>query len=46
MLFDETKEKIKKTCIKKYGVDNPFKDNNIKEKIKATFNDKYGSDNS
>ena len=32
----ETVEKRKKTCIEKYGVDNPFKSKSIQEKIKET----------
>lgn len=32
----ETVEKRKKTCIEKYGVDNPFKARSIQEKIKET----------
>ena len=31
-----------KTCLTKYGVKNPFSNNEIKEKIKNTYNLKYG----
>lgn len=41
-LSEETKEKIKKTNIKRYGVDNPFKSKEIKERIKQTNLNKYG----
>jgi len=36
--------KIKKTCIEKYGVDNPMKNDAIKSNLKRTLNDKYGVD--
>jgi len=36
--------KSKKTCMEKYGVDNPNKLDSIKEKAKITNNIKYGSD--
>jgi len=32
----------KKTCLEKYGVDNPFKSEDVKEKIKDTLSYKYG----
>ena len=39
-------ERIRKnTCLSKYGVDNPWKSNEIKDKIKKTCLDKYGVDN-
>lgn len=41
----EVKEKIKKTCLKKYGVTTPFKSEEIKEKIKQTCIEKYGVSN-
>lgn len=37
-------EKARKTWIKKYGVDNPTKSDEIVEKIKENNNDKYGVD--
>ena len=37
------KEKVRQTCIKKYGVDCVFKDKEVKKKIKDTRLDKYGS---
>ena len=37
-------QKIKDVCQSKYGVDNPFQDENIKSKIKETMNEKYGVD--
>lgn len=45
-MFDskEIKEKRKKTCIEKWGVDNPSKSNKIKEKVKQTNRDKFGYD--
>jgi hypothetical protein len=36
---------LKKTCLKKYGVDNPLKVEKIKEKIKKTCLKKYGVEN-
>jgi hypothetical protein len=36
-------EKIKLTCLKKYGVENPFLNENIKQKIKETNINKYGA---
>lgn len=41
---NEKKDKVKKTCLKKYGVENPYSSNEIKEKIKRTCLDKYGVD--
>lgn len=38
-------EKIKRTCLKKFGVDNASKSNDIKEKKKQTFLKHYGIDN-
>lgn len=40
----EVKEKIKKTNIKKYGVENVFQSEDIKRKIVETNNEKYGVD--
>ena len=37
------KEKVRQTCIKKYGVDCVLKDKEINKKIKDTRLDKYGS---
>jgi glutathione peroxidase-family protein len=37
--------KIKKTCLEKYGVDNPFKSEDIKQKIKEVCLEKYGVEN-
>jgi very-short-patch-repair endonuclease len=37
--------KIKNGIIKKYGVDNPFKSDEVKEKIKLTNLQRYGVDN-
>ena len=39
---DEIKQKIKQTCIEKYGVDNYNKTKESKEKIKQTCLEKYG----
>ena len=39
------RNKIKQTCLEKYGVDNPAKANESKEKIKRTSLEKYGVDN-
>lgn len=36
------KEKYKKTCLEKYGVENAFQSKEIKEKIQSTFINKYG----
>lgn len=35
-------EKVKKTLVEKYGVDNPFKSEEIKEKISNKLREKYG----
>lgn len=37
--------KIKKTCIQKYGVENVFQTDEVKEKIKITSLEKYGVEN-
>lgn len=37
--------KTRKTCIEKYGVDNPFKVKDIQEKQKETVRERYGVDN-
>lgn len=39
-----TKE-AQKTCLRKYGVNTPFKSNEIKEKIKNTNLERYGAEN-
>ena len=39
---EETKEKIKKTCLEKYGVEYALQANSVKEKIKNTSLEKYG----
>ena len=39
-----TKEKMRKTCIEKYGVDSYFKSDEFKNKAKKTFIEKYGVD--
>lgn len=36
------KEKIKQTCLDKYGVDNPLKCQTVKDKMKKTCIEKYG----
>jgi len=41
---DYIKNQRKKTCIKKYGVDNPSKNEKIKESVKKTNNEKFGVD--
>lgn len=38
------KSKKISTNLKRYGVDNPSKNNDIKEKVKKTNNDKFGTD--
>lgn len=43
--LDSRQEKYKETCIKKYGVDNVSKTEEIKEKKKKTFIENYGVDN-
>lgn len=40
--FSKHKDKVKESYIKKYGVDNPAKADEIKEKIKNTNLKKYG----
>ena len=35
-------EKIKQTCLKKYGVDNPWKSKDVHDKIQQTMINKYG----
>lgn len=42
---DEIKEKVKNTCLKKYGTSNYFKTDECKEKIKQTNLKNYGVDN-
>ena len=39
------KEKVKATCLKKHGFENPFQSPEIKEKMKATWLKKYGFEN-
>jgi len=41
---DEVKNKRKSTCIYKYGVDNPSKNENIKNSVKETNKSKFGHD--
>lgn len=36
------KEKIKETCVERYGADNPFSSKEIREKIKETILERYG----
>ena len=38
--------KFKQTCLKKYGFENPFQNEEIKSKSKITLIEKYGVDNS
>jgi hypothetical protein len=45
IITDEMKEKQKKTCLEKYGVDNAMKCDAIKEKTKQTLINKYGVSN-
>jgi hypothetical protein len=41
MFLDETKNKIKQTCLKKYGVENPFQNEDIKrDNIKKSLDTK------
>ena len=39
------KEKVKSTCLKNHGVENPFQSPAIKEKMKTTWLEKYGFEN-
>jgi hypothetical protein len=39
------KEKVKATCLKKHGFENPFQSPEIKEKMKATWLKKHGFEN-
>ena len=41
-IFQERNEKTKQTCLKKYGVENPFQSDLFKEKSKQTCLKKYG----
>ena len=41
----EVKEKIKQTCLEKYGETTPLKNKEVKEKIKQTCLEKYGTEN-
>ena len=41
----EYRSRIRKTCLEKYGVDNPQKNDDIKEKRKQMCLEKYGVDN-
>ena len=45
MYCDDVKEKIKKTNLEKYGVENVFQNKEIKEKIKKVNLEKYGVEN-
>lgn len=38
-------DKCKETCLKKYGVENPYQSEEIKEKIKQTMLERYGVEN-
>ena len=42
---DEIKQKIKQTCLEKYGVNSPLKSEKIRNKGKQTCLEKYGVDN-
>lgn len=42
MLDENVQNKIKKTCLNKYGVENPFQSEGIKQKIAKTNLEKYG----
>ncbi len=39
---EEIAEKRKRTCLEKYGVENPQQNASVKEKLKKTVEDKYG----
>ena len=39
---DSKKQKIKETCLERYGVNYPQQNADIREKTKATFQKKYG----
>lgn len=41
----ETRDKLKQTCIEKYGVDNAAKSNVVQDKMKATCLERYGATN-
>lgn len=43
--LDKIKNKIKNTCLERFGVDNAYKSSEIKEKIKKTCIEKYGAEN-
>ena len=43
--YDEIKQKIKQTCLEKYGVNSPLKSEKIRNKGKQTCLEKYGVDN-
>ena len=45
LMCDDTKEKIKKTCLELYGFDNVSKNQDIKNKKVETCNRNYGVDN-
>ena len=42
MQSQEVKDKIKNTCLERYGVENPFMDENVKQRIKQHNLEKYG----
>lgn len=42
MYLEDSKNKIKKTCMETYGVENPFQSEEIKEKIKKTHIENLG----
>ena len=39
------KQEMLATCLKNYGVKNPFQSKSVKEKIKQTHIERYGVDN-
>ena len=43
-LNNETRSKIKKTCLKKYGVNNPSKSKSIQRKMRRTCLERYGTE--
>ena len=42
---NDTKEKLKKTSLEKYGVESPNQANSVKAKARATFMERYGVEN-
>ena len=43
MFLQETKDKIKDTCVEKYGVEHPWMSKEIRKKSENTIVERYGA---